>query len=265
MIVVNDLAFHYKNSKNVLSDISFEVDRGQCVCILGPNGTGKTTLLKCLLGFYHLQHGSILIDGTDITSLSAGERARHLAYVTQSTGLTFPYTVEEVIQMGRITHMKLGASLSASDRKITNEAMERLGIQELSRRNFQTLSGGERQMVLIARALAQQADYMILDEPTAALDYSNQVRILEMIRSLSQDGLGVLMTTHFPDHAFMACTQALLMREGTVMDFGKPEEVVTGERLSRLYQVPVGVTDVAVNISGKEVVQKVCIPLLDGK
>lgn len=143
--------------------------------------------------------------------------------------------------------------------------MERLGIQELSRRNFQTLSGGERQMVLIARALAQQADYMILDEPTAALDYSNQVRILEMIRSLSQDGLGVLMTTHFPDHAFMACTQALLMREGTVMDFGKPEEVVTGERLSRLYQVPVGVTDVAVNISGKQVVQKVCIPLLDGK
>ena len=129
-------------------------------------------------------------------------------------------------------------------------------------RNFQTLSGGEKQMVLIARALTQQADYLVLDEPTAALDYSNQVRILELIRRLSQEGYGILMTSHFPDHAFLCCSKAVLMREGHVMAFGSPKDCVTSENLTRLYHVPVEVTEAVLENKYTAGIQKVCIPLL---
>lgn len=262
MIEIKKLKFHYKHDHPILRDITFQFGRGECLCVLGPNGTGKTTLLKCLLNYFRPENGSITLDGKEISRMSARERAAHLAYVSQSTQLTFPYTVEEVVLMGRIAHMRLGASVSEKDRNIADEVMKHLGIQEMAQKNFQALSGGERQMVLIARALAQHAEYLILDEPTAALDYSNQVKILNMIRKLADEGYGILMTTHFPDHAFLACSKAVLMRDGTVMDFGSPEGVVTSENLTRLYHVPVCVTEAALKDTGDETIQKVCVPIL---
>lgn len=262
MLSFEHIKFHYKNRPPVLEDVSFSLEKGDCVCLLGPNGTGKTTLLKCLIGSCKPQNGRITLDGKDLLSMGSRQRALHLAYVSQFSALAFPYTVEEVVQMGRVCHLRLGSSLSGKDKKIAADAMEHLGISHMAGRNFQTLSGGEKQMVLIARALAQQADYLILDEPTAALDYSNQVRILELIKRLSKEGYGILMTSHFPDHAFLCCSKAVLMREGHVMAFGSPQECVTSENLTRLYHVPVEVTEAVLENKYAAGVQKVCIPLL---
>mgnify|MGYP000877802711 CR=1 FL=1 len=262
MIEIKQLEFRYKRRRPVLRDVTFHLERGECVCLLGPNGAGKTTLLKCLLNYFRPESGSITLDGKDICRMSVRECAAHLAYVSQSTQLTFPYSVEEVVLMGRVAHMRLGASVSERDRKIAAEVMEYLGIREMSEENFQTLSGGERQMVMFARALAQQAKYLILDEPTASLDYSNQIKILNMICKLAAEGYGILMTTHSPDHAFLASSKVVLLREGTVLEFGSPELVVTSENLSRLYHVPVCVTEAVLKNTGGGTSQKVCVPIL---
>ena len=262
MITFEHLAFSYAHGRDILRDVTFSFNRGDCVCLLGPNGTGKTTLLKCLLGYLRPEKGRISLDEKDLRSYSARERASRIAYVAQATRLGFPYTVEEVVLMGRIAHMRIGAAWSKEDKRIAREVMERLGILGMAERNFQRLSGGERQMVLFARALAQRADYLVLDEPTAALDYSNQIRILKTIRRLQEDGYGILMTTHFPDHAFLACNQAVLMRDGCVLAAGDPREVVTGEKLTELYHVPVCVTEAVLKNNGSEMIQEVCVPIL---
>lgn len=263
MLTVENVKYSYWHSGPVLSDVSFSLDLGDCLCLLGPNGTGKTTLLKCLLNYQKPESGRIVLDGTDIGRMTARERASRLAYVPQSTGLSFPYLVEEVVLMGRVAHLGLGVSISQKDREIAWDVMERLGICHLAYKNFLVLSGGERQMALVARAMTQQTKYLILDEPTAALDYSNQVKILNMIRKLSGEGYGILMTTHFPDHAFLACTKAVLMRDGVVTAFGTPEQVVTSENLTGLYRVPVCVTEAMLKNREEQTIQKVCIPMIE--
>ena len=262
MFQVEHIRFAYKNSAPCLKDVSFSMDYGDCLCLLGPNGTGKTTLLKCLLNSLKPQSGRVLLDGREILSMPARERASKIAYVAQSGNLSFPYSVEEVVLMGRTAHMRLGASIRKNDRAIAWEMMERLGISHMAYKNFQVLSGGERQMVLIARALTQQARFLILDEPTAALDYSNQVKILTMLRALALDGYGILMTTHFPDHAFLACSKAVLMRDGEVKAFGSPQEVVTSDQLTELYRVPICVTDATLENTGETLTQKICVPII---
>lgn len=262
MIECRNLAFSYPHRPPVLRDVSFSFEKGSCVCLLGPNGTGKTTLLKCMLGHLRPKSGALLLDGKPLQSFSARERAKRIAYVAQSTQLSFPYTVEEVVLMGRTAHIRLGASVSARDRAIAGEILEKLGLSHMADYNFQRLSGGERQLVLFGRALAQQADYLVLDEPTAALDYSNQIKILQTIRNLSQEGYGILMTTHFPDHAFLSCDKAVLMRDGGILAAGDPQTVVTSETLTELYRVPVCVTDAALSYKGSEMIQEVCVPIL---
>lgn len=265
MISFSGAAFSYPHGQEILRDVSFSFGEGDCVCLLGPNGTGKTTLLKCLLGHLKLRGGSICIDGRESRSLSAKERARRVAYVAQATALNFHYTAEEVILMGRAAHMRLGCGPSKKDLEIAAGVMERLGIADMAGRDFQRLSGGERQMVLFGRALAQQARYLVLDEPTAALDYSNQIRILQTILSLAEEGYGILMTTHFPDHAFLACNKAVLMRDGSVLAAGPPKEVVSSESLTELYRVPVCVTEAKLAYAGEVQMQEVCVPVLAEK
>lgn len=262
MLQLEHVKFSYKKSREILKDVSFQLDRGECLCILGPNGTGKTTLLKCLFNELHAKGGVITLDGKEIRQMTARERASRMAYVSQSSRMAFPYSVEEVVLMGRVAHMRLGSAVSKKDREIAWKMMRRLGIEHLAEENFQVLSGGERQMVLIARALTQQADYLILDEPTAALDYSNQVKILQIIRELSEEGYGILMTSHFPDHAFLVCDKAVLMKEGNVLAFGEPEKVVTGESLTELYGVSVSVSDALIKDKSAQTVQRVCVPVM---
>ena len=259
MLQVKNLEFYYRPGRPVLHDVSFQLDKGEILCLLGPNGTGKTTLLNCLLGLRRQKRGTILLDGKDLSQLRIRERSKLMAYVPQSTGLAFSYEVWEVVMMGRVAHLNPGAAHTARDREIVMQALELLHVEHLANRRFPELSGGERQMVLVARAIVQQAKYLILDEPTANLDYSNQIRILRAIRSLAKEGYGVLMTSHYPDHAFLACSHTLLMRDGYVMCSGTPQETVTSESLTRLYGTPVAVSEAPV-FDG---MFKVCIPRME--
>lgn len=258
MLSVQGIRFGYDPERPVLADVSFSMDRGDVVCLLGPNGTGKTTLLRCLMGLSRPQAGTVELDGRDIGHLSARRRSQLLAYVPQSSDLAFAYDVTEVVLMGRVAHLPLGARHSADDERVALGCLERLGISHLANRTFQELSGGERQMVCVARAMAQQADYLVMDEPTASLDYGNQVRVLQMIAGLADDGYGILMTSHFPDHAFLACTGAVLVRDGRVLAQGRPEEVVTTQNLTRLYGTSVCVTDA--DVFGRPA--RVCVPVV---
>ncbi len=183
-----------------------------------------------------------------------------MAYVPQASTISFPYEVEEIVMMGRTTHLKLGSSPSRKDREICLQALESLGISHLRTKTFSKMSGGERQMVLLARAMAQQAQILVMDEPTANLDYSNQVKILQLINHLSEEGYSILMTSHFPDHAFLACDKVLLMRDGYIMGRGCPDEAVTSESLSSLYNSKVCVT--RATLYPDETETKVCVPVM---
>ncbi|MBU5434626.1 ABC transporter ATP-binding protein [Pseudoflavonifractor sp. MSJ-37] len=259
MLSIEHLRYWYQPGRPVLEDVSFALEGGDILCLLGPNGTGKTTLLRCLLGLSQAKGGEVVLDGQSLSHLSHRGRAKRLAYVPQSTAMAFPYEVREVVLMGRVPHLPPGASYRQADHDTVAEALDRLQIGHLARRKFQELSGGERQMVLVARALAQQANYLVMDEPTANLDYGNQVKILRVVDELAQSGYGILMTSHYPDHAFLVCTKAVLMRDGRVMAWGAPGDVVTTEALTALYQTPVCVSTASVD--GMPPVP-VCVPLL---
>lgn len=259
MLSVEDLRFSYRAYREILKGVTFSLDDGEILCLLGSNGAGKTTLLRCMLGFVRPKHGSVGIDGRRISALSIKERAHYMAYVPQTSALAFPYRTEEVVMMGRVSHLAGAAAHTRADRRAVSDAMERLQIGHLEGRRYQELSGGEKQMVLVARALAQNARILVMDEPTANLDYHNQVKILAAIKHLSAQGLAILMTSHYPDHAFLACTKVALMKDGCVASFGDPDQVVTSESLTDLYETPVHV--VHADMGGVAI--KTCIPLLD--
>lgn len=261
MLEAKDVSFYYKPGRMVLKNVSFRLDIGDILCILGPNGTGKTTLLRCLLSLNRIKGGEILINGNGVEDISFKQRAQNMAYVPQSASMSFPYEAQEVVMMGRVAHLPLGSAHSAKDHAIVEEVMERLSISHLSGRRFQQLSGGERQMVLVARALAQQAVILVMDEPTSNLDYSNQVKMLQLIKELSTQGYAILMTSHFPDHAFLACNRAALMRDGSIMAQGTPDEIVTSDNLTRLYQTPIRVVEASIHETDSTM--KVCVPIMN--
>ncbi|MFV0455981.1 MAG: ABC transporter ATP-binding protein [Pseudomonas sp.] len=261
MLEVKRLHFRYRPDSPQLKDIAFHLEEGRTLSLLGPNGAGKTTLLRCLLGLNRLEHGQVIVAGRDVSSLPAPQRARLMAYVPQASVLTFPYAVREVVLMGRLAHQAFGQAPQRNDYQAVERAMREMDIEDLADTQFQQLSGGEKQLVTIARALAQQARVLILDEPTASLDFANQARTLKLIRSLSRHGHTVLMSTHAPDHALLASAKVVLLKNGEVFAQGAPEAVVTSENLSRLYGVPARVAETKLVSSGRPV--RVCIPLLD--
>jgi iron complex transport system ATP-binding protein len=188
---------------------------GEVLALLGPNGGGKTTLLKTLLGLLKTIGGEVRVDGKPLDDFSVRERARVVAYVPQVHIDTFAFTVETVVLMGRTAHGNLFSRPSAHDRAVAQAALERFGIARLSERPYTMISGGERQLVLQARALAQEPQFVVLDEPTASLDFGNQGKVLGEIRALAKSGHGVLFTTHDPNHALRAADRAYLLRDGT--------------------------------------------------
>ena len=259
MLVVDDVRFGYHAHRDILKGVSFALEDGDILCLLGSNGVGKTTLLRCLLGFSKPSHGSIEIDGKNLVELSVRQRAHYMAYVPQSTSLAFPYLAREVVLMGRVSHVSSARGHTDHDRQVVADALARLQIEHLADRRYQELSGGEKQMVLVARALAQEARLLVMDEPTANLDYHNQVKILAAIKYLAAQGLSILMTSHYPDHAFLACSKVALMNDGAITAFGNPDDVVTTESLTELYATPVHVAHA--ELGGLRI--KTCIPLLD--
>ncbi|MGH8633090.1 MAG: ABC transporter ATP-binding protein [Burkholderiales bacterium] len=250
------LDFGYRE-KRVGSDVSLAVEAGEVLCLLGPNGSGKTTLFKTLLGLLSSQGGQVLIDGADLAVLRREEVARRVSYVPQAHAAFFPYTVREIVLMGRTAHLGLFSSPSRRDHDVALAAIERMRLAHLADSVYTRISGGERQLALIARALAQDAQIVVMDEPTANLDFGNQVRVLEHIQSLVQSGIGVLLSTHDPDQAFLCAKRVAMLHEGRVVRLGTPEETITPDSLKQIYGVEVTVTRVKLK-GGEE--RPVCIP-----
>ncbi|MGH3778237.1 MAG: ABC transporter ATP-binding protein [Pseudonocardiaceae bacterium] len=259
-VEIAGLSFAYPHNGHRLTDVSLTVHETEVCCLLGPNGAGKTTLLRCLLGLLTPERGTIRVLGTDIAGLSARHLARLVAYLPQTTTTPFPFTALDIAVMGRTPHLRITDVPSAADRRAALDQLEHLGIGHLATRSFSLLSGGERQLTLLARALVQQAPVLILDEPTTALDYGNEVRILQVVTELARGGHSVLMTTHQPAHAFNYANRAVLMRDGAIVADGLPNEVVTSERLSDLYGVPIHVTHVALPDGYSQEV-RTCVPI----
>lgn len=240
MLEVRELAFGFPG-RTVGRDVSFALGKGEVMCVLGPNGGGKTTLFRTLLGLLPAHSGTILFAGDPLETLSRGEVARRVGYVPQGHSAYFAFTVREFVLMGRTAHVGAFASPSRNDLAVVSRVLASLEIEHLADRPVTQVSGGERQLALVARALAQEPRLLVMDEPTASLDFGNQVRILQRIRNLSGNGIAILFSTHAPDHAFLAATRVLLLAEGRALGIGAPQEVIRADTLERLYGVSVQV------------------------
>lgn len=258
---VEHVRFGYGDGPPVLGDVSFGLAAGDVLCLLGPNGSGKSTLLRCVLGLHRLAAGSIRVSGRELTRLTPGQTARELAYVPQSAPAVFPFSAFDLVLMGRSAHLRFMASPTGADRRCALAAMDQLGIADLAHRRFHELSGGERQMVLIARALAQGSKVLVMDEPCAGLDYGNQTKILQTLRALARQGYSILMSSHLPDHAFLVSNKVALLKHGRLEGPGPPREVITAAALADLYGTAVRVITVKVTES-PAVELSLCIPLM---
>lgn len=254
---VEGLAFGYPD-RRVGTDVSFRLGAGEVLVLLGPNGSGKTTLFKTLLGLLPPQAGRVMVLGRGLAGLDRRHRARLMGYVPQAYAGYFPFTVFDMVLMGRSAHLGPFAMPGRRDRAVAAAVLERLGIAELADRPYTRISGGQRQLVLVARALAQEPQLLIMDEPTASLDFGNQVRVLEMVAELSREGLSVVLSTHHPDHAFQLADRVALLHDGRLAEMGPPEEVITAPTLRRVYGVDVAVQPVA----AAGVATRVCVPLM---
>lgn len=233
----------YTAGQPVLSNVSFTVETGQICCLLGPNGVGKTTLFRTVLGLQKPLAGSILMNGEDTARWSEKRLAQSMAYVSQFHTPPFPYKVKDVVLLGRINSIGYFGQPSEMDRDIAEAAMIDMGISHLRDTVYTDISGGERQLVMIARALAQEPQLLVMDEPTANLDYGNMVRVMKKIRSLRDKGFGIIMTTHSPDQAFMCESTVTLLQRGAPLLFGFAPEVITEENLRSAYGVDVKVIE----------------------
>jgi iron complex transport system ATP-binding protein len=245
----HDLTIGYSD-RVVGRGLDVALAQGEVLALLGPNGGGKTTLLKTLLGILKPRAGAVAIGGRSLAEISIRERARLIAYVPQVHTPTFAFTAESVVLMGRTAHGSLFSRPSAHDRKVAARALEQFGIAHLAPRPYTMISGGERQLVLLARALAQEPQFVVLDEPTASLDFGNQGKVMREMRALAAAGHGILFTTHDPNHALRAADRAYLLRAGERIAEGPVGAVLTRERLEDLYRAPVEkLTDAATGMS----------------
>jgi iron complex transport system ATP-binding protein len=254
ILEINHAGFSYNQKENIFNDVNLSLENGDVLCILGPNGTGKSTLIKCMNGLLKLNSGNILINNQNIHSLNKNDLAKIIGYIPQSHNSTFAFSVFDVVLMGRAPHLSLTSVPGDKDYKIAEEALKSLGISHLTDKTYTEISGGERQMVLIARVLAQQPQILLLDEPTSHLDFGNQIRTLDVINKLAENGLSVIMTSHFPDHAFLSSNKVAIMNGGTIMEMGTPESVITEENMRRAYNIDVKIMEVDEH-------RKACIPM----
>ncbi len=235
---IRGLAFGY-GEHTVGADISLSLATGEVLALLGPNGAGKTTLFKTVLGLLPVKAGDILLDCKPLSAWSRRQRAKRIAYVPQAHAALFPFTVLEVVLMGRAPHLAPFSLPGSRDRRIAMEALAGLGVAHLAMRPYTEISGGERQMALIARALTQEPSILVMDEPTSNLDYGNQIRVLSLIRSLAERGLSVVLSTHNPDHAFLVADRVALLHASKLIALGSPRDVLTPATLKQLYDIDV--------------------------
>ena len=253
-IEAKDVCFRYGHHV-VLNEVSFCLQRGELLFILGQNGAGKSSLLKCLLGLSRGYEGSILLDGQEVRSLHPGQLARKAAYIPQNHQPGFDYTVLQVALMGFASSISTFSVPKGAQRTKAEQVLNSLNIAHLKDRGYMHLSGGERQLAIIARALIQEAPMLLMDEPVAGLDFGNQQRVLSTARALSMRGYGIALTSHHPEHAFFYADRVMVLDEGHVAAIGPPREVLTKELLERIYRIPIRLIDCAL---GEETVRMCC-------
>jgi iron complex transport system ATP-binding protein len=255
-----DIRAGYENV-DVVQDVSFSVESGEVLCLLGPNGVGKTTLFKSLLGFLPLHGGCVQIDGQPVDYHDCRKQAKLIGYVPQLHEPPFPFQVLDVVVMGGIAQMNMFAGPSREEYQRAKNILEMLGVAFLTDKVYTEISGGERQMVLIARALMQEPQFLMMDEPTSNLDFGNQMRVLQQVRMLAEQGMGIIMTSHFPDHAFMCCTKAAVMCRDTSFRVGAVEDTITEETLEKAYGIQVKIAKVPIQEAPEETMTT-CLPML---
>ena len=242
MLDIKSGVFGYKKKttkKIVLDGITLQLQPGELMCILGANGVGKTTMYRTILGFLPLLGGEIYVDGESIQTISREELARRIAYVPQYHTPPFPYSVFDVVLMGRGAHVSRFSAPGKKDEDITVQMLNRMGILHLKDEIYTEISGGERQLVLIARALTQQARYLLMDEPTSNLDFGNQIRLLKEIRKLADEGIGICFTSHDPNCAFLTDASVLALEGKTQWEKGSAHKIITEDQIKEMYGLDV--------------------------
>ncbi|MEA4892521.1 MAG: ABC transporter ATP-binding protein [Peptococcaceae bacterium] len=238
-LLAEHITFGYTQT-DILNDVGLEVKPGKLLALLGPNGTGKTTLLRCIGRILQPRAGHTLVDGEDIAAMSARKRARYIGYVPQSTALIFPGTVADTVLTGRMPYVDF--RLTRRDKEIAFAVIGRLGLEGMAFNNINRLSGGERQRVFIARALAQEPRVLLLDEPTSSLDLKNQLSTLQILRRLVREKqLAAVISIHDLNLAAMFCDSVLMLKESGVFSWGSPGEVITEENIKKVYGVQAAV------------------------
>jgi iron complex transport system ATP-binding protein len=252
MIALQHLTFRHRGaSRPVIEDVTVQVAPGEVAALLGPNGAGKSTVVRCAAGLWRPEAGEVLLEGRPLAAFSIRERARRVAVMFQDHQASFPHLVRDVVLLGRIARTGVFGLPGASDHRAAGAALDAVGIAHLADRVYTRLSGGERQLVMLARALAQEAQLLLLDEPTAQLDLHNQLSVLKAVRRIARArGLTVLMSVHDPNLALAFATHAILLKAGRLLSAGAAAEVVTAENVQRLYGVEVD----AVSAAGRRVV-----------
>lgn len=256
---IEHLGFSYTSARQIFQDVSFDVQTGQAVCLLGPNGCGKTTLLNCVADLIKPTSGTIMFDGVEAAKLSGAETAQMLGYVPQEITAAFDYTVLDYVVTGRAPYLKWFKRPGDAEYAKAWESLERMNIEYLAEKSYARISGGERQQVSIARVLTQKPSFILLDEPTSHLDFGNQVRVVDLVKDLAEEGFGILMTTHNPDHVLMLGGKVVAMEAGGAYRFGNVEDIVTAEMLRDLYGI-----DIALEHSD-QACRDICVAVGTGK
>ncbi len=242
---VKNLYFGYKKSFKVLKDITFSLKQGEIFTLLGPNGSGKSTLLKCINKLLKPQKGVVFIGDKNINELNEKELAREVSYLPQEHNSSFPYTVLDIVLMGRAPYIGLLSSPSKKDVMMAKKAIETVGMTDLINKPYTELSGGQKKLVLIARALAQDAEILLLDEPTNHLDFKNQYVILSRIKKLIKNrGLSAIMTLHDSNLAMIFSDKVAMLKNGKIIAYGPVEEVMNERNLKELYEMEIEIFNI---------------------
>ena len=253
LIEAKNISFSYQD-KPILHNVDFELYQGDVLSLVGQNGCGKTTLLKILLGIYK-STGSVKLLSKEIKEYKHKELAKLISYVPQTHQIPFDYTVFDVVLMGRLAHIGLFSNYSLNDKNIALQCLEKVGISHLKDNIYSQISGGERQLAFIARALTQESKIIFMDEPVTGLDYGNQLKLLKFLKDLAQEGYTFVKTTHYPDHALYASNKVMMLKNGKVLDVGEIDTKLTTKNIKELY-------DVDVEIISRKNGYKYCIPTI---
>lgn len=248
MLRLKDVKCGYEKHA-ILNDVSFEVKEGEVACVLGANGVGKTTLFKTILGHIPILGGEIYLKDKLLNNMSVVEKAKDIGYVPQAHNPPFPFLVRDVVVMGRTAYVSVFASPSKNDMLMADQALDSLGIGYLKEKVYTEISGGERQLVLIARALVQTPSILIMDEPTSNLDFGNQAKAVKQVRALADRGLAVIMTTHSPDHVYQCADKVTVIKNSDEIVSGEVDDIMNSKLLSQIYNIDISVK----NIEGKNV------------